>query len=82
MRINVRLIRVSQFLSQFRFDIRHKSDKDHIISDALSRLVSENFKVDDDHFELDALYIYNITLVKMTTKFRQRLTVDYIKNSH
>ena len=42
MRINVRLIIASQFLSQFRLDIRHNPGKEHIIPDALSRLASAN----------------------------------------
>ena len=42
MRMNVRLIRASQFLRQFRLDVCHKPGKDHIVPDALSRLASLN----------------------------------------
>jgi hypothetical protein len=55
MRMNLKLIRVSQFLSQFsNLEIRHKSRKYHLISDALSRLQSLNKEdLSDDHEELN-----------------------------
>ncbi|KAI0999621.1 hypothetical protein K3495_g8578 [Podosphaera aphanis] len=37
-RINLRLVRVSQYLHQFPLQIRHKPGKSNIIPDALSRL--------------------------------------------
>ena len=40
MRLNLRLVRASQFLQQFKLDVRHKSGKEHIVPDALSRLAS------------------------------------------
>ena len=42
LRLNMRLIRASQFLRQFRLNIRYKPSKDHIVLDALSRLASAN----------------------------------------
>ena len=79
MRMNVRLIRASQFLSQFRLDIRHKPGKEHIIPDALSRLASANVRpiLADDHSELDVLYVYNTTVVEMSNDFRKRLIAGY-----
>ena len=40
LRLNVRLVRASQFLRQFRLEVRHKAGKEHIVPDALSRLAS------------------------------------------
>jgi len=37
-KLNLRLIRASQYLSQFELDIRYKPGKTHIVPDALSRL--------------------------------------------
>ena len=57
MRINIRLIRVSQFLRLFRFNVRHKSNKKYIILDTLSRLASySKLSLLDDYFELNVLY--------------------------
>ena len=38
-KLNLRLIRASQYLSQFRLDIQHKPGKEHVVPDALSRLL-------------------------------------------
>jgi hypothetical protein len=40
-RLNMKLIRASMYLSQFRLDIRHRSGKSNVIPDALSRLPVE-----------------------------------------
>ena len=64
MKINVRLIRASQFLRQFHLIVRHKPEKEHIITDALSRLASANSSGHDaEYAEHDALFIYHTTLV-------------------
>lgn len=62
--MNVRLVRVSQFLRQFRLIVQHKRRKEHIIPDALSRLASaNNIGHDVEYSELDALFVYHTTLV-------------------
>jgi hypothetical protein len=86
--MNLRLIRASQFLNQFsNFEIRHKSEKYHLISDALSRLQSLNKEnLSDDYVKLDELFAehavcaYNITLIKINSDFRQRIINEYFKN--
>jgi hypothetical protein len=45
-RANMRLIRASQYLSQFRLDVRYKPGKQNIAADALSRLKQVPTKVD------------------------------------
>ena len=88
MRINIRLVRVSQFLRLFQLDVRYKSKKKHIVLDALSRLVSNSkLSLLDNHSELDVLYaratqalssceslhFYFATLIKINEVFRDRL---------
>lgn len=88
MRMNLRLIRAFQFLSQFlNLKIRHKSKKYHLIFDAFSRLQSLNKKdLSDDHDELDELFadhvicVYNTTLVKLNPDFRTRIVKEYSEN--
>ena len=76
--MNVRLVRASQFLSQFNLDVRYKSEKDHVISDALSRLASTNLAVlKSNHFELDALFCYNTTLIEMFDEFCKKMIEGY-----
>ena len=80
-KFNFRFVRASNYIQRFNFDIRHKFDKQHIMSNALSRLINlnENIKKFFDENELNALFI--ITLIEMKKIFRNRLLKDYIKNS-
>ena len=58
MRMNLRLVRVSQFLRQFHLIVRHKPGKEHIIPDALSRLASaNNLGYNPEYVKLDALFV-------------------------
>ena len=79
MRINVCLVRVSQFLRQFNLDVRHKPVKEHIVSDALLCLTSANHgKETAEYLELDTLY--TCSLVGISGDFRSRLVEGYKKN--
>ena len=60
MRINIKLIRASQFFYQFIFNVKHKSGKKYILFDILSRLINLNINLlSSNHSELNALYEYN-----------------------
>ena len=77
-KLNLRLIRASQFLQQFKLDIRHTPGKEHIIPDALSHLASANSPpTDARHSELDVLFIYNITLIKIHPTLVSRILASY-----
>lgn len=72
---------MSQFLQQFRFDVRHKSGKEYIISNALSCLANATPTPTDPHYsELDALYIYNITLIEIHPYLVSRILAGYNSN--
>ena len=81
-KLNFRLIRVSNYIQRFNLELRHKSDVQHIIFDAFSRLVNlnidENKQINDEK-EFDALFI--IILVEMNEVFRNRFLKNYRKNS-
>lgn len=79
MRMNVRLVRASQFLQQFRLVVRHKPGKEHIIPDALSRLASANRAGHDEIYsELDALFTYHATLVEISPDLIKRILDGYL----
>lgn len=78
MRLNLRLVRASQFLQQFKLDIRHKQGKEHIVPEALSRLASAGAPPADLHYsELDVLFLYNITLVEIHPTLVSRIIAGY-----
>ena len=62
--MNVRLIYIFQFFRQFRFDVKHKFDKKHIILNVLSRLIVIIKSIlFDNYAEFDILYIYIIQIL-------------------
>lgn len=84
MRMNVHLVRTSQFLCQFCLVVRHKPGKEHIVPDALSRLASANINrpsSDPNYEELDALFTYNATLIKINPQLLQRIVKGYEADS-
>ena len=82
-RSNIRLVRISQYLSQFSLDVRHKFDKDNVVSDALFRLISiETISLEQkDYSEFDVLYIYNTTLVEISKDFKEKIIQGYASDS-
>ena len=81
MRMNVRLVRASQFLRQFHLIVRHKPEKEHIIPDALSRLVNTNsLGYDAEYAKLDALFVYHTTLVRINPDLVKRILDGYTSN--
>ena len=54
-KLNLRLMRISIYLSQFRLNVKHRSDKKHVISDALSRLFFDNEQINQQFSSEDVL---------------------------
>ena len=81
-KLNFRLIRASDYIQRFNLKLKHKSDAQHIIFDAFSRLISlnidENKQINDEK-KLNVLFI--IILIEMNEIFRNRFLKDYRKNS-
>ena len=78
MRMNVRLVRASQFVKQFYLIVRHKPGKEQIIPDALSRLASTNnlgHKL--EYAKHDALFVYHTTLVRINPDLVKRILDGY-----
>lgn len=77
-KLNLRLVRASQYLSQFNLDVRYRSEKIHLVPDALSRLLASSavdsaFSVLDD-FSTEA---YSAILIEMSSDFKKRLLDEY-----
>ena len=73
-KMNLRLVRASDYLQRFELVIRHKPGKQHVVPDALSRLESSYRPTVVEIGELDALlaytaepaYCFTATLVEMS----------------
>lgn len=79
-RLNLQLVITSQFFQQFKFDICHKSGKEHIMPDILSGLVSVNiYLANSSYSELDALFVYNIMLIEIHPTLISRILARYNK---
>ncbi len=80
-RINVRLVKASQYLHTFsKLEICHKPSKEHIVPDALSRLASANTNLsslDPKYSEPDALFTYITTLVDIQPDLIKRIIDGY-----
>lgn len=78
-KLNLRLIRVSQYLSMFELNIRYKSDIRNIVLDILSRLlkrrVDSDLLVKDKEDILNTLHVcvWFVTLIEMWNEFCRRL---------
>jgi hypothetical protein len=94
-RLNMKLIRAFMYLFQFRLNIRHRSKKFNIVSNALSRLSVEKnissheaLNIDLKHYqsnmntsENDQTYAYAITLIEMSTEFHSKIQKEYQKKT-
>jgi hypothetical protein len=73
------LIRVFEYIQRFNVIIKHKSDKQHIVSNALSRLDSKNNELAFNSEELNTLFI--ITLIEMNLVFKTKILDEYFTDS-
>ena len=73
-KLNLKFIRVSDYIQRFNLNIRYKLDKQYIVSNVLFKLFSDNieFKNVDN---LNVLFI--ALLVEINKAFRKRLLNDY-----
>ena len=92
-KLNFRLVRASIYLSQFRFDIRYRFDKRHVLFDTLFRLSTDRFFLNNDEnlklksyyfsitdfFVNDQCFVYHDVLINMFSKFYKQLVDDYVK---
>ena len=94
-KLNIKLIRVSIYLSQFRLNVRYKSKKSHIILDVFNRLSTRNIMFNDkndvlniENFHNDMInsknndiYVFNKDLIMIFDDFKRWLkkTIKRIK---
>ena len=79
-KLNLRLIRASEYLQRFRFDVRYKPGKTNTVPDALSRLATREYRpeptteVASAHGVVDC---YPVALLELSNEFKQRVIEGY-----
>lgn len=91
-KLNLRLVRASQYLSQYRLDIRHVPGRTHIVPDALSRLsnlrcneadLTTNVLDDLSAFQTEEdLSTYKMTMLELDDDFKNHLKEAYRQDKH
>ena len=92
-KLNLRFVRVSIYLSQFKFEMKYKSKKNHIVFDVLFRLTLKNEKIERsfentldldnyheniiDFFDDSNCYVFQNILIVMSKKFKKEIKNDY-----
>ena len=70
-------MRTFDYIQRFDLNIRHKSEKQHIILNALSRLSSLNETNNNNNDDKELNMLYTIILIEINTDFRNRLLYEY-----
>ena len=87
-KLNLRLVRASEYLQCFRLDVRHKPSRTHFVSDALSRLSSReairrpNVQLDEGilntlHARTANSWTLAASIVELSDNFKKRLIEGY-----
>ena len=79
-KLNLRLIRASQYLSQFSLEIRHRTGKSNVIPDALSRLPRMQPSAPQEEIR-DETFAHNVTVTSMSASLRRKIIRGY-RDSH
>ena len=80
-KLNLRFIRISEYIQKFRnLKFRHKSGKQYIIPNALSRFNQESNVRSESDDQFDDFF-YHIIFVEIFNDFKTRFKIKYVKNS-
>lgn len=81
-KLNLQLVRASQYLSQYNLDVRHRPGKIHLVPNALSRLLGDmgNKNSNKDNNTLDDIDTYHVTLIEMSKDYKTQLRDAYDKD--
>ena len=78
-KLNLRLIRASEYIQRFHLDVRYKPGKTNTVPDALSRLASREFRpTEEARSKAYQINCYPATLVELSPEFKQRVIAGYL----
>src|SRR5205814_3599772 len=85
-KLNLYLVRTSQYCFQFHINVQHHSDQLNIISDTLSHLLNKitDFKNQSFRDMLEnidkKIHIYHIIIIEMSSDFQNKIKKVYLKD--
>ena len=85
-KLNLYLVRISQYCFQFCINVQHCSDQLNIVLNMLSHLFnkitnSKNWLLENILENIDKkIHIYHITVIKMSSDFWDKIKKVYLKN--
>ena len=79
-KLNLQLIRASQYLSQFFLEIRHYTDKFNVISDTLSKLLRMQLSASQKEIK-DKTFAHNVIITSMFISLKRKIIHEY-RDSH
>lgn len=76
-KLNLRLIRASQYLSQFQLDIRHRPGTSNVIADSLSRLHSTAQAPTDSNILDEVAFNFHTSVLQISDLFKKAIRTGY-----
>ena len=76
-KLNLRLIRASQYLSQFQLDIRHRPGTSNIVADSLSRLHSTAEASKDSNILDEVASVFHASVLQISDVFKKAIRTGY-----
>jgi len=86
-RLNIKLVRVSIYLSQFRLNIYYRFEKSNLVFGTLSQLSTRSTKINyidafniNNYYNKTKTYIYNQAIIVINNIFRIKIQKRYLEN--
>lgn len=76
-KLNLRLIRIFEYLQRFNIEIYHKPGKQHIVPDTLSQLTSINSDKKPVFIKDELDILFTILLVQIEQVFKEKILNGY-----
>lgn len=80
-KFNLKLIRISVYLSQFDLNVKYKSNKINIVSNALFKLSTKTLTRFSTNLNCYLKKIFQISLIIIIENFKKKLKAKYATNS-
>ena len=78
-KLNLRLIKTSDYVQRFNLKIRYKFEIQHVIFDVFSRFASFNIEIQLQNYENELDVFFIVILIEMNDDFRFSILKNYQK---